>query len=99
MKLPDFPELTANTLQMIGEHHGFGVGTFRPLPSIGIFNAIYLLGDDQAVLVDHIRALRTDNSAMAGQPFPPNLLIGAVRAPGMLQCNPVRIGDPGNTTG
>jgi hypothetical protein len=31
---------------MIAERHGLGVHTFSRLPSIGVFNAIYLLDDD-----------------------------------------------------
>ncbi len=55
MNLPTFPQVSSDTLQMIAEHHGLAVRTFKPLPSIGVFNAIYLLGDDLVLRVprDH----------------------------------------------
>jgi aminoglycoside phosphotransferase (APT) family kinase protein len=46
MSLPNFPEVSSDTLQNIAEQHHLGVHTFKRLPSIGIFNAIYLLGDN-----------------------------------------------------
>ncbi|MEJ7652874.1 MAG: hypothetical protein WKH64_05810 [Chloroflexia bacterium] len=46
MSWPDFPEVSVDVLRMISELHGLGVKTFSRLPSIGRFNAIYLLGDD-----------------------------------------------------
>ena len=46
VELPDFPEVSADTLRMIAEQHHFRVHTFARLPSIGVFNAIYLLGED-----------------------------------------------------
>jgi aminoglycoside phosphotransferase (APT) family kinase protein len=46
MNLPDFPALSPVTLQLIAERHHLAARTFKPLPSIGIFNAIFLFGDD-----------------------------------------------------
>jgi len=46
MDLPDFPEVPAETMLMIAERHGLHTHTFSRLPSIGVFNAIYALGDD-----------------------------------------------------
>jgi aminoglycoside phosphotransferase (APT) family kinase protein len=46
MDLPDFPSVSSDTLHKIAEHHGLAARTFKPLPSIGVFNAIYLVGDD-----------------------------------------------------
>ncbi len=51
MQLPDFPEVSADTLRMIAEQHHLRVHTFARLPSIGVFNAIYLLGDDLVLRV------------------------------------------------
>jgi aminoglycoside phosphotransferase (APT) family kinase protein len=51
MHLPDFPEVSAETVRMIAEQHGLGVHTFSRLPSIGVFNALYLLGDDLVLRV------------------------------------------------
>lgn len=46
MSWPEFPEVSADTVRKISETHGLGVGTFARLPSIGRYNAIYLLGDE-----------------------------------------------------
>jgi aminoglycoside phosphotransferase (APT) family kinase protein len=46
MKLPAFPKVSTRVLHDICEHHGLGIHTFSRLPEIGIFNAIYALGDD-----------------------------------------------------
>jgi len=51
MHLPDFPEVSADTVRMIADQHGMGVHTFSRLPSIGVFNAIYLLDDDLVLRV------------------------------------------------
>src|SRR5690348_9002669 len=55
MSLPDFPKVASNTLNLIAEQHHLAARTFKPLPSIGLFNAIYLLGDDLILRVprDH----------------------------------------------
>src|SRR5437762_14064051 len=49
MHLLDFPAVSADTVRMIADQHGLGVHTFSRLPSVGVFNAIYLL-DDNLVL-------------------------------------------------
>jgi aminoglycoside phosphotransferase (APT) family kinase protein len=51
MHLPDFPEVSADTVRMIADQHGLGAHTFSRLPSIGVFNAIYLLDDDLVLRV------------------------------------------------
>jgi aminoglycoside phosphotransferase (APT) family kinase protein len=51
VQLPDFPEVSADILRMIAEQHHFRVRTFSQLPSIGVFNAIYLLGNDLVLRV------------------------------------------------
>ncbi len=55
MSLPDFPTLSSDTLHTIAEHQGLAVRTFKQLPSIGLFNAVYLLGDELILRVprDH----------------------------------------------
>jgi aminoglycoside phosphotransferase (APT) family kinase protein len=45
LHLPDFPEVSADTVRTIAEQHGLGVQAFSRLPSTGVFNAIYLLDD------------------------------------------------------
>ena len=44
MSLPDFPAVTEQALQTIAERHG--VSRVERLPTLGMFNAIYALGDD-----------------------------------------------------
>jgi hypothetical protein len=46
MKLPDLPPVSGETLRAIVERHGLGARQFSRLPEAGIFNAIYLMGDD-----------------------------------------------------
>lgn len=46
MKLPPFPEMTDSVLAAITERHGLGRRPITRLPDIGIFNAIYAVGDD-----------------------------------------------------
>lgn len=46
MRLPDFPDMSAETMRLIAQRHGFDGRTCVRLPSIGVFNAIYALGDD-----------------------------------------------------
>ncbi|CAA9288201.1 MAG: hypothetical protein AVDCRST_MAG26-3896 [uncultured Chloroflexia bacterium] len=46
MELPPFPEITPGVLQAIADRHGLGTRASTRLPQVGIFNAIYLLGDD-----------------------------------------------------
>ncbi len=45
MNLPAFPDVSATTIYSIIERHHLGVDTFRQLPEVGIFIAIYLLGN------------------------------------------------------
>jgi aminoglycoside phosphotransferase (APT) family kinase protein len=45
MNLPDVTEVTTEALHAIAARHGLGVSTFSMLPSVGIFNTIYLLGE------------------------------------------------------
>ncbi len=46
MPLPEFPEVSASIARRIAEQHGLGARPFARLPSIGVFNAIYRVGDD-----------------------------------------------------
>ncbi len=46
MDLPPFPGITTGVLHAIAERHGLGKRASTRLPQVGIFNAIYLLGDD-----------------------------------------------------
>ncbi len=46
MSWPEFPHVSADNIRRISEQHGLNEERFSRLPSIGRFNAIYLLGDD-----------------------------------------------------
>jgi aminoglycoside phosphotransferase (APT) family kinase protein len=46
MQLPKFPAVLKETARRIAEQHGLGARSVARLPSIGVFNAIYRLGDD-----------------------------------------------------
>ena len=55
MSLPDYPDVTDGTLRGISRRHGLDAGSFSLLPEVGIFNRIYLLGEDFVLRVprDH----------------------------------------------
>ena len=46
MKLPAFPKVSKRVLQAIADRHALSAHAFSRLPEIGIFNAIYAMGDD-----------------------------------------------------
>lgn len=52
MKLPGHTELSIETAHAIAARHGFQAATVTRFPDTGIFNAVYLLGED---LVDLTR--------------------------------------------
>ena len=51
MKLPNLLPVSDETLHVIVERHGLEARRFSRLPKTGIFNAIYLLGDDYVLRV------------------------------------------------
>jgi aminoglycoside phosphotransferase (APT) family kinase protein len=51
VKLPKMPPVSDETLRAIVERHGLEARRFSRLPEAGIFNAIYLLGDDYVLRV------------------------------------------------
>lgn len=53
--LPGFPETSGEVLREISHRHGLVGDTPSPLPEVGIFNRIYLLGDDLVLRIprDH----------------------------------------------
>jgi aminoglycoside phosphotransferase (APT) family kinase protein len=51
VKLPNLPPVSGETLRAIVERHGLGARQFSRLPEAGIFNAIYLMGDDYVLRV------------------------------------------------
>lgn len=46
MPLPAFPKVSVALARRVAEQHGLGARSVARLPSIGVFNAIYRLGDD-----------------------------------------------------
>ena len=55
LSLPDFPEVDDRALRAISDRHDLGARTFSLLPQVGIFNLIYVLGEDFVLRVprDH----------------------------------------------
>jgi aminoglycoside phosphotransferase (APT) family kinase protein len=51
MDLPEFPPVSDEDLHAITERHRLGAKAVAPLPSIGITNAIFALGDDYILRV------------------------------------------------
>jgi aminoglycoside phosphotransferase (APT) family kinase protein len=51
VNLPDVTEVSTEALHAIAGRHGLGVNTFSILPSVGIFNTIYLLGTELVLRV------------------------------------------------
>jgi aminoglycoside phosphotransferase (APT) family kinase protein len=65
VKLPDFPQVSTTTIKSIIKQHDLGVDTVQQLPEVGIFNAIYLLGDDFVLRIprdhpDFVAAIRKE---------------------------------------
>ena len=55
MELPPFPELSDDLIHAIAERHGVAGSAIARLPEVGIFNAIYALGNDMILRIprDH----------------------------------------------
>ena len=51
MQLPDFPPMSAETLEAIGERHNLHAEDISPLEDVGIFNSIYLVGSEHVLRV------------------------------------------------
>lgn len=51
MHLPDFPDLPAATLGAIAARHGLTGQAIAPLPNLGIFNAIFAVGESVVLRV------------------------------------------------
>jgi hypothetical protein len=81
--LPDFPEVRPETLLSIARRHGLDVENFSLLPEAGVFNAIYLLGEDFILRVPRrhpafVAAARKEAIAV------PSARAAGVRTPRML---------------
>ncbi len=51
MALPEFPIVSDEMLHAVVERHGIGAGSVAPMAQVGIFNAIYALGDRHVLRV------------------------------------------------
>ena len=81
--LPEFPKVDSEALRAISGRHGLEARTFSLLPAVGIFNRIYLLGEDFVLRVprDHpVSAADARKEAVAV----PAAREAGVRTPGML---------------
>lgn len=83
MPLPDFPTVTDDTLRSIASRHRLDVASFSRLPQIGIFNAIYALGDDLILRVprDHPRFIGAARNETIAVPL---AKAAGVRTPALL---------------
>lgn len=77
MRLPDFPEISNDGLRAIVARHGLGATSFGLLPEVGIFNAIYLLGEDLVLRVPR------DHPAFTGAIRKEAVAVPAARAAGV----------------
>ncbi len=65
MQLPDLPDVSPEIVRALAERHGLGTPSYVRLPEVGIFNAVYRLGDDLILRVPRhhpafIAAARTE---------------------------------------
>jgi aminoglycoside phosphotransferase (APT) family kinase protein len=67
--LPDFPPISTETLEAIRERHGLRAGEISPSKNAGIFNAIYLVGNEHVLRVPReappfVAAIRKESIAV-----------------------------------
>lgn len=75
MQLPDFPPMSAETLEAIGERHNLRAEEISRAKDVGIFNAIYLVGNEYVLRIPRdalpfVAAIRKE-SARCLQPSRP----------------------------
>ncbi len=86
VNLPPHVAVSQAALRAIAARHGLRVRTFTRLPDVGIFNAIYLLGEAWVLRVPrlhpaHVNALHKEAIAI------PAARAAGVRTPGLLACD------------
>jgi hypothetical protein len=69
LQLPDFPPMPVETLEAVVERHGLRVGEISPSKDAGIFNAIYLVGNEYVLRVPRdaplfVAAIRKESVAV-----------------------------------
>lgn len=62
MNLPDYPHIDTEILRDIARSHDLGDREFRRLPEIGIFNAIFSIGDDLILRVPRDHPISTSDA-------------------------------------
>jgi aminoglycoside phosphotransferase (APT) family kinase protein len=82
LQLPNFPPVSAETLNEIGERHGLDAGEITPWKDTGIFNAIYQFGGQHVLRIPRdappfVEAIRKESVAV------PAALVAGVRTPGL----------------
>jgi aminoglycoside phosphotransferase (APT) family kinase protein len=82
LQLPNFPPVSAETLNEIGERHGLDAGEITPWKDTGIFNAIYQFGGQHVLRIPRdappfVEAIRKESVAV------PAALAAGVRTPGL----------------
>ena len=83
MQLPDFPPMSADTLEAIGERHNLRAGEISPLEDVGIFNAIHLVGSEYILRIPRdappfVAAIRKESVAV------PAARAAGVRTPALI---------------
>jgi hypothetical protein len=76
LQLPDFPPMSAETLEAIGERHNLHAEEISPLKDVGIFNSIYLVGSEYVLRVPRVAPLSSPPSARSPSRCPPPALPG-----------------------
>jgi Ser/Thr protein kinase RdoA (MazF antagonist) len=69
LQLPDFPPMSAKTLEAIGERYNLHAEEISPLEDVGNFNSIYLVGSEHVLRLPRdappfVAAIRKESVAM-----------------------------------
>lgn len=86
MALPDFPEVADDQLRAVAERAGFGAVAVSRLPQVGIFNAIYALGDRHVLRVPRAHP-RFEGTASNEAIAVPLARAAGVRTPALVHCD------------
>ncbi len=89
MALPDFPDVTDEQLAAIARHLGLAPKPAVRLPQVGIFNAIYALGDSTVLRIPRAHP-RFEGTAGNEAVAVPLARAAGVRTPALLSCDASR---------
>ena len=81
--LPDYPEVTSETLRAISDRHRLGADGFSLLPEVGTLNRIYLLGEDFVLRVPRDHPISASDARKEAVAVPVAREVG-VRTPRMI---------------